>query len=126
MWWAAGMTLKVLIADDNPSVREETAKLIAGQDDMEVAGQAADGDETIAMAERLCPDVVLLDIAMPSMNGIAAARRILELCPTTRIVCLSVYDRAAMADLMLAAGAAAYVEKTDPADVLLAAIRGTR
>ena len=115
--------LRVLIADDNATTRAATAHLISRQGDMQVVGQAVDGEDAVAQAQQLCPDVVLMDIGMPRLNGIEATRQIVAQCPGVKVICLSLYGPQAMADLMLKAGAVAYVSKSDADDKLLATIR---
>ena len=93
--------------------------LIEVQRDWEICGEASDGDEAIAKALALSPDVVVLDLSMPMMNGFRAAEEIRRASPSTKIIFLSVHDVPATAS---AAGADAFVSKASPADVLISTI----
>jgi len=84
--------IKVLIADDHALFREGTHSLIDHEKDMEVVGEASDGEETIKLVAELRPHVVLMDIAMPGVNGIEATRRIKADYPTTAVLILTAYD----------------------------------
>lgn len=103
--------IRVLIADDHPLFREGVAHSLAGEPDMALVGQAANGEEALRLARDLLPDVVLLDITMPGKGGIAAAAQITTACPATKIVMLTVSEHED--DLLAAfkAGARGYVLK---------------
>ncbi len=105
-------------------MRHGLASLLAEATDVELVGEAGNGREAVDLAYQLRPDVVIMDVAMPLMNGDEAARQILRHLPQTRIVALSMYDEAGAAEKMHRAGAEAYLLKTAPADELLAAVRG--
>ena len=90
---------------------------------VEIAGEATDGEEAVRKALELQPDIVLMDIAMPVLNGIEATRRIVRQCPKTRVVGLSIYDTSGMEELMRRAGAAAYVPKTRDSEELVTTLR---
>ena len=113
------MALRLLIADDNELLRIGVRALIELKRDWEICGEASDGDEAIAKALALAPDVVVLDLSMPLMNGFRAAEEIRRASPSTRIVFLSVHDVPATAS---AAGADAFVSKASPAEVLISTI----
>jgi PAS domain S-box-containing protein len=119
-----GRPLRVLIADDHEIVRHGLASLLAETEDIELVGQAGNGREAVDMAYHLRPDVVIMDVAMPLINGDEATRQILRHLPQTRIVALSMYDEAGAIERMNRAGAESYVLKTAPSDELLAAVRG--
>jgi NarL family two-component system response regulator LiaR len=104
-------TITVIIADDHALVREGTRQLLDGKPGMQVVGEASDGAEAVELASRLTPDVVLMDIAMPRMNGIEATRRIKEACPSTSILVLTAYDDEQYIYALLDAGAAGYLLK---------------
>jgi len=123
---ASPRPLRVLIADDHEIVRQGLTSLLAEVKDIELVGQAGNGREAVDLAYRLRPDVVILDVAMPLMNGDEVARQIRRHLPHTRIVALSMYDEVSTADKMRRAGAEAYVLKTAPTEDLLAAVRGGR
>ncbi len=113
--------LAMLVDADNT-----LAVLLMAEQDIDVVGHAANGREAIDMAESLRPDVIVMDMAMPVMSGDQAASCIKQHMPHVRIVALSMFEEASMADRMLSAGADAYLLKTSPAGDLLSAIRGGR
>lgn len=113
------MPLRLLIADDNELLRIGVRTLIEFQRDWVICGEASDGDEAIAKALALAPDVVVLDLSMPMLNGFRAAEQIRRASPSTKIIFLSVHDVPATAS---AAGADAFVSKASPADVLISTI----
>ncbi len=115
---------RVLIVDDHKIVREGLASLLNDQPDIEVIGQAGNGREAISMADRFHPDVIIMDVSMPVMNGDEAARQIKMLIPNTRIVALSMFEDDEIMQKMYQAGAERYVLKTAPSVKLIAAIRG--
>jgi PAS domain S-box-containing protein len=116
--------LRVLLVDDHAIVREGLLSLLSEEPTLEVIGQAADGQEAIEQACRLRPDVVIMDVAMPRMNGEDATRHIKRRLPQTRVIALSMYDETGTMERMRRAGAERYLLKTAPADELLAAVRG--
>jgi PAS domain S-box-containing protein len=115
--------LRVLLVDDHKVMREGLAALLKEQQDMEIVGQAGNGREAVDLAYRLEPDVVIMDAAMPVMSGEEATRQIKQHLPRTRVVALSMFGEAEMAEKMCRAGAATYLLKTAPSEELLAAIR---
>jgi CheY-like chemotaxis protein len=116
--------IRVLLADDHTVVRQGLSTMLNLHSDVEVVGEAADGEEAVAKARKLQPDVILLDISMPKMNGVEATRTIHAEFPHIRIIVLSMYDKDDRAAQMIEAGASAYCTKDGAADVLLSAIRG--
>jgi RNA polymerase sigma factor (sigma-70 family) len=115
--------MKVLLADDHRIVREGLKSLLEAQDDMEVVGEAGDGRQALEMAARHEPDVVVMDVAMPQLNGIEATRRLISDQPETKVVALSMHsDRRYVAEA-LKAGASAYLIKDGAFDELVSAIR---
>jgi signal transduction histidine kinase/ActR/RegA family two-component response regulator len=116
--------LRVLLVDDHRIVRQGIKAMLAGEQDLTVVGEADNGREAVDLAYRLEPHVIVMDVAMPVMAGDEAARQIRRRLPRTRIIALSMFDNARVADRMRQAGAAAYLLKTAPAEELLAAIRG--
>lgn len=116
--------LRVLLADDHDIVRAGLISLLSEQADVEVVGEAANGREAINQAYRLRPDVVVMDVAMPLINGDEATRQIKTHLPQTRVVALSMYDEVDMREKMHGAGAETYVLKTAAPEELLAAIHG--
>ena len=118
--------IRILVADDHAVVREGLVRLIDDQPDMRVVGQAADGDQAIAMARTSDPHVVLLDMRMPGLGGVAAIRRLREVCPSTRVLVLSMYEDEHYMRAAMRAGAHAYVGKRASSETLLTAIRKLR
>jgi PAS domain S-box-containing protein len=116
--------LRVLLADDHEIVREGLISLLSDERDIQVVGEAANGREAVDQAYRLQPDVVIMDVAMPLINGDDATRQIKRHLPKTRVIALSMYEEADMVEKMYRAGAESYVLKTAPTEQLLAAIRG--
>jgi DNA-binding NarL/FixJ family response regulator len=117
------VNIRVLIADDEDMVRAGFRLVLAREADIDVVGEAADGRQAVAEVERLRPDVVLMDVRMPVMDGIEATRRIAETSPESRIVVLTTFDEDAYIYGALQAGASGFLLKYAPADDLLAAIR---
>jgi signal transduction histidine kinase len=118
--------LRVMVVDDHEIVRVGLVSLLGEESDIEVVGEAANGRDAVNVASRLKPDVVVMDAAMPLMNGDEATRQIRIYLPGTRVVALSMYEEDSMVDRMRRAGAETYVRKTAPSEELLAAIRGGR
>jgi DNA-binding NarL/FixJ family response regulator len=115
--------IRVLIADDHFVVRDGLSAMLESSDEFEVVGQAEDGREAIRLTEKLQPDVVLLDIQMPKMDGIEATYRIRRRFPNTQIVILSTFDQDEYVYQSLQAGAKGYVLKDSGLDELLAVVR---
>ena len=115
--------IRVLIADDHAVVRQGLRTFLDLQEDIEVVGEAADGDEAVAAAERLAPDVVLLDLVMPRRDGIQALRRLRERVPATRAIVLSSFVDDDKLFPAVRAGAAGYLLKDVQPQELVAAIR---
>lgn len=112
--------IRVLLADDHETVREALCMLIEAEPDMEVVGEAATGGEAIERAAALRPDVVVLDLTMPEVSGLSAARPLAQI---SKLVALTRHDDDAYVQELLAAGAAAYVLKQSASSELLRAIR---
>ncbi len=117
------MAIRILLADDHTVVREGMRALLERQPDMVVVAEAADGRETVRLAEEHSPDVVLMDVAMPAMNGIEATRRILAANARTAIVILSMHQDESYVLRSLKAGARGYLLKDSPQTDVVAAIR---
>jgi DNA-binding NarL/FixJ family response regulator len=105
------MSITVLIADDHAVVRDGLRSMMEVQDDIKVIGDASNGREAVDKVEQLCPDVAIVDIAMPELNGIDATRKILHVCPSTRVIILSMYYSNENIVRALRAGALGYVLK---------------
>lgn len=115
--------IRVLIADDQTLVRTGFRMIIGAEPDLEVVGDAADGDAAATLAARLRPDVVLMDVRMPVLDGIAATRRIMETRPDSRVLILTTYDLDEYVYDALRAGASGFLLKDAPAEQLVDAIR---
>ncbi len=120
------MTIRLLLADDQALVREALCALLALEDDFEVVASVGRGDEVVAAAREHRPDVALLDIEMPGLDGLAAAAVLAAQVPDCRIVMLTTFGRAGYLRRAIEAGAAGFVVKDAPADVLADAIRRVR
>ena len=116
--------IRVLLADDHKVLRDGLAGLIRAQNGIEVVGEASNGQEAVDLTGRLRPDLIVMDISMPVLNGIEATRRVTQQWPGTRVVGLSMHEEADMTAAMLEAGAEAYLTKGGPAEDLIAAIYG--
>ncbi|MFA6499661.1 MAG: response regulator transcription factor [Desulfurivibrionaceae bacterium] len=114
--------LKVLVADDHAIVREGMCQLLMDHPAMDLVGQAVDGRDVVDKAKQLKPQVILLDIAMPGLNGLEALTLLREVAPETRVVILSMYDKEAYVHRALCAGARGYVLKTDSGREVIDAI----
>jgi two-component system, NarL family, response regulator NreC len=117
------MPIRILLADDHTMVRDGLRALLDRQPDLAIVAEAADGRECIQLAEEHAPDVVLMDIAMPKMNGIEATRRILAASPLTGVVILSMHQDESYVLQSLKAGAKGYLLKDSPREDILEAIR---
>ena len=115
--------VRVLLADDHGVVREGLRRLLSHEGDIEVVAEATDGQEAVDMAAAFRPDVILMDLNMPHMDGVQATRAIHLDQPDIRIIGLSMFEAASHAEDMRAAGAVDYLTKSGPSDKLLAAIR---
>jgi NarL family two-component system response regulator LiaR len=115
--------IRVLIVDDHPMVRRGLATFLQVYDDLELAGEAAGGQEAIQLCARLQPDVVLMDMAMPEMDGATATRLIRKQSPTIRVVMLTSFKDEILVQSALQAGAIGYLLKDVSADELARAIR---
>ena len=117
------MSTKILIVDDHGMVREGLRLLFEQQNDMEVIGEASDGRQAVEMVCKLKPDIVLMDITMPNLNGIDAAKKIIDEYPNIKVIALSAHCNKSFVADMLRAGAAGYILKDCMADELIRAIR---
>jgi CheY-like chemotaxis protein len=122
----SGDRVRVLLADNHCVLRESLGALLRAQGDIEIVGEASDGCEAVDMATRLKPDVIVMDVGMPGMDGIDATRAIIEKVPDVRIVSLTRHEEPETTAAMLEAGAEIYLTKGGPAEDLITAIRGER
>ena len=116
------MATKILLADDHQLMRQGLRSMLEEQENLRVVGEADDGREAVEMAEELRPDVVIMDVTMPGLNGIDAARQIRAAEPRVKVIALSMHAERRFVMEMLGAGAAAYLAKDCPVDELLSAI----
>lgn len=117
------MSITVILADDHAVVRDGLRALLSSQSDIEIVGDAADGREAVRQSASVRPDVVVIDIAMPQLNGIEAASQILEASPATAIVILSMHATAEHIARALLAGARGYLLKESAGSEVIEAIR---
>lgn len=115
--------IRILITDDHPVVREGLSGMLAGQSDFEVIGLAADGDTAVQMHAALAPDVTLMDLRMPGLDGVGAIEAIKAQQPQSRIIVLTTYDSDADILRAIEAGATGYLMKDAPREELFRAIR---
>jgi DNA-binding NarL/FixJ family response regulator len=118
--------LRILIADDHEVVRAGVRSLLESQPDCEICGEAATGRQAVALAQQLKPHVAILDITMPELNGLEAARQILKTVPDVRVLVLSVHESEELVREILDAGAHGYVLKSDAGRELTAALDALR
>src|SRR4051812_46015696 len=115
--------ITVLLADDHVVVRQGLKALLAAEDGIEIVGEADNGREAVVMTKKFLPDVVVMDIAMPVLNGLEATRQITRAVPTTKVLVLSSYSEDEYIQQLTEAGAAGYLVKQTAANELLKAIR---
>jgi DNA-binding NarL/FixJ family response regulator len=115
--------IRVLVADDHPIVRSGIVGLLGAAGDIEVAGEAADGAEAVSLAERLSPDVVLMDLRMPKLDGAAATAAILAHNPAVRVLILTTYETDDQILGAIAAGASGYLLKAAPQAEIIEGVR---
>src|SRR5918996_6094598 len=117
--------IRILLAEDQSMARGALAALLAFEPDLEVVGQVSSGDEVVAVAEQVRPDVALLDIEMPGIDGIEAAARLRRVLPECRVLILTTFGRPAYLRRAMEAGASGFLVKDAPAERLANAIRRT-
>lgn len=115
--------LRIMLAEDHETVREGLKLLINAQDDMEVIGEADDGLQAVARARALLPDVLVMDISMPGLNGLKATEKLKEVCPQVKVLTLSRHTDDGYVQELLRAGASGYVLKQSASGELIHAIR---
>jgi DNA-binding NarL/FixJ family response regulator len=119
-------SFKLLLADDHEIVRQGLRAMLQAQRDCEVVGEAADGRQAVAMTKELNPDVVILDIGMPALNGLEATRHILKMRPHTKVLILTMHESDSIIREVLDAGARGYILKTDAGRDLVTAVDSLR
>ncbi len=117
------MSIRVLLVDDQPLLRQGYRMVLSAQDDLEVVGEAAEGAAAVRAAHALRPDVVLMDVRMPGMDGIEATRQIVQQTPEVKVIILTTFDVDQYAFSALRAGASGFLLKNVPPDDLLSGIR---
>jgi two-component system, NarL family, response regulator NreC len=115
--------IHILLADDHAVVRQGFKMILAAQPDMEIVGEAGNGREALDLAGQLHPDVIVMDVAMPELNGIEATRRVADVSPRSRVLALSMHKDSVYVREILRAGARGYLLKDSIASDLLAAVR---
>jgi two-component system, NarL family, response regulator LiaR len=115
--------IRVVIADNHPAFREGLCRLLSDEKELEVVGQAGDGEEIVALSQELKPDVAIVDVAMPKLNGIEATKRIKETSPNTAVLIVSAFNYQTYILASLRAGAAGYLTKDTPIRELVTAVR---
>jgi DNA-binding NarL/FixJ family response regulator len=118
-----GIVTRVLVVDDHPLFREGMRSLLDAVGDIDVIGEAATGDEAVVLSAELQPDVVLMDIGMPGVNGIEATRAVLERCPSARVLMITMFEEPESIFAALRAGAQGYLLKDARPEEMLRAIR---
>lgn len=121
-----GVPLKILVADDHEVVRHGLKALLEGQSGWQVCAEASDGREVLQKAAELRPDVIVMDIAMPNLNGLEATRQLLKANPKSKVLILTLHDSDQLIREVLAAGAAGFLLKTDAARDLVSAVDALR
>jgi DNA-binding NarL/FixJ family response regulator len=120
---ASGQKIKVILADDHTVVRQGLRALLASEGDIDIVGEAENGRQAIQLVKKLLPDVAVIDIAMPVLNGLEATRQITRSVPGTKVLILSSYSDDEYVQQLTEAGAAGYLVKQTAANDLLKAIR---
>lgn len=115
--------LRVFIVDDHPIVRKGLKALVAEQSDMEVVGEAGDGRVALLQAKELQPDVMILDLTLPDLNGIQVTERLKDICPHTKVLVLTIHEASGYLRQLFQAGAAGYLLKRTAGEELAHAIR---
>src|SRR5256885_16940667 len=118
--------ISVLLADDHIVVRQGLRALLAAEDDIEIVGEADNGRQAVQLAKKLLPDVVVMDIAMPVLNGLEATRQITRAIPSTKVLVLSSYSDDEYVQQLTEAGPAGYLVQQKAATYLLKTIRETQ
>lgn len=118
--------IRILIVDDYKGFRRAIRRILSLESDFAIVGEAQDGLEAIEMSARLRPDVILMDIKMPKLNGIEATKAIVKTIPAISIIGLSTYEEGEITQHLKDAGATKYINKCAPIDKLLSAIRATK
>lgn len=119
-------SIRILLVDDHRTVRTGLAAILGEERYMDVVGQAADGKTAVELTQKMHPDVVIMDVRMPRMNGIEATRRIASECPETKVIGFTMQPDESLCKAMQMAGAAACISKSAPIECLIETIRKCR
>src|SRR4030088_2733331 len=120
------MPLRILVVDDHAGVRGGIRSLLESQEGWEVCGEATTGRDAVEQSRRLRPDVVVMDLSLPALNGLDATRQILKDAPETEVLVLTMHHSEELARTVLQAGARGYVLKSDADETLIAAVESLR
>src|SRR5205085_7493090 len=120
------MALRILVVDDHAVVRRGVRSLLESQEGWEVCGEATNGRDAVELSKRLRPDVVVMDLSLPGLNGLDATRQILQQAPGTEVLVLTMHHSEELARDVLQAGARGYVLKRDADEDLIAAVESLR
>jgi DNA-binding NarL/FixJ family response regulator len=115
--------IRILLAEDHETVREGLMMLVNAQPDMEIIGEAADGRAAVRLADKLQPDIVLMDVSMPHVNGLKATEQIKQMCPQVKVLALTRHKDSAYLQQLLRAGAEGYILKQSASSELMHALR---
>ena len=115
--------LRILLAEDQTMLRHSLKALVANEPDLEVVGEAADGEEAVRQAQALRPDILVMDVSMPRMDGVQATLALKRTCPEVKVLALSVHETRSYIRRVLQAGASGYVVKRSAAEELIQAVR---
>lgn len=115
--------IRLILVDDQPVVRQGLRKRLTLEPDMAIVGEASNGKEATALVEQLTPDIVLMDVEMPEIDGISATAMMQAIAPRSSIILLSIYDDLSTRERAQVAGATAFVSKSTEIEVLIATIR---
>ncbi len=115
--------MRILVVDDHAVVRQGLVRMLSEEPGIEVAGEASNGQIAVELTRQLSPDVILMDVSMPVMDGVTATRVIHAERPEVKVIALSMFEATEQAEIMRRAGAVAYLCKRDPLEVMLKAIR---
>jgi DNA-binding NarL/FixJ family response regulator len=121
--FSSSSKIRLLLAEDHTVLRQGMVRLLGQEPDIEIVGEAPDGETAVKMAMQLQPDLILMDVGLPRMNGIEATREICRNVPQVQVIGLSMFDERERAEEMTSAGACLYLTKAGPAQELIAAIR---